>query len=41
MASEVLKVNAKVKSIILSGNSIGADGAKVLAEVRVQMPMQM
>ena len=46
MASEALKVNASLQTIILGekylgGNNIGDAGAAALAEVHEQMPMQM
>ena len=41
MALQALKVNASLKEIYLTSNAIGAEGAKALAEVHEQMPMQM
>ena len=40
MASEALKVNKSLTTIVLESNQIGDDGAKALAEVRGRCPCE-
>ena len=41
MASEALKRNTSLQTVALADTKIGDDGAKALAEVHEQMPVQM
>ena len=40
MASEALKVNKSLTTIVLESNQIGDDGAKALAEVHSRCPFE-